>query len=449
MSFGQSKSRWEKAQSLNTITGYEDFIEKYPNGKYTLLAKRKADSLSFSEASKTNTINSYSDYNKSFPEGIYFRVAKNKKDSINFFNAKNDNDITGLQKCIDSESIFSNSAKRIVDSLRFMIINRDDMSSLLLFLQTEPEPKYINQLINDFTEHVYYNQCVNYQRLRDMEYYKRRFPNGRHENQVIDLQKITIPEVKKNLNKALTDLDYRNSTGFKALINSFPHEDIYIPLTDIKSLSAIHLESFKLANRKLSYYGNLASMQLALLYPEVISKFKKLGAGVDLNNMQKYLMIFDNSQFYEVDEKFHEFIIIIEIKIVDVEALKIVYSVNYAYWKNFNQISTIINVFDIPIEQKNIEFRFPTSFEYHRYDLHNTILYTDSSFTRQLESTYFILNLPKKCTIKINESYKTVLKIDHNSMEDYGYEIFNIEQSRTITSYEIKSNYGEEIVNVK
>jgi hypothetical protein len=37
--FSQSKKTWEQTISLNSISAYQDFINKYPDGKYTNLAK--------------------------------------------------------------------------------------------------------------------------------------------------------------------------------------------------------------------------------------------------------------------------------------------------------------------------------------------------------------------------------------------------------------------------
>ncbi len=39
--FSQSKKKWEKTQSLNSISAYQDFINKYPDGQYTDLAKQQ------------------------------------------------------------------------------------------------------------------------------------------------------------------------------------------------------------------------------------------------------------------------------------------------------------------------------------------------------------------------------------------------------------------------
>lgn len=39
--FSQSKMIWKKTQSLNSISAYENFLMKYPNGEYKELARQK------------------------------------------------------------------------------------------------------------------------------------------------------------------------------------------------------------------------------------------------------------------------------------------------------------------------------------------------------------------------------------------------------------------------
>lgn len=43
--FSQSKKTWEKTQTLNSISAYQVFIEKYPEGQYTDQAKQKLAQL--------------------------------------------------------------------------------------------------------------------------------------------------------------------------------------------------------------------------------------------------------------------------------------------------------------------------------------------------------------------------------------------------------------------
>lgn len=50
--YSQSKKTWEKTQSLNSVSAYQDFINKYPDGKYTDLAKQQLSLLKEQEAKR-------------------------------------------------------------------------------------------------------------------------------------------------------------------------------------------------------------------------------------------------------------------------------------------------------------------------------------------------------------------------------------------------------------
>jgi hypothetical protein len=43
--FSQSKRKWENTQTQNSISAYQDFINKFPDGKYTEEAKKKLANL--------------------------------------------------------------------------------------------------------------------------------------------------------------------------------------------------------------------------------------------------------------------------------------------------------------------------------------------------------------------------------------------------------------------
>jgi len=50
--FQPIEKKWEQTQSLNSITAYQDFINKYPDGKYTDLAKQQLTQLQEQEAER-------------------------------------------------------------------------------------------------------------------------------------------------------------------------------------------------------------------------------------------------------------------------------------------------------------------------------------------------------------------------------------------------------------
>jgi hypothetical protein len=51
--FSQSKKKWEQTQALNSISAYQDFINQYPDSKYTVLAKQQLEQLKEQEKKRT------------------------------------------------------------------------------------------------------------------------------------------------------------------------------------------------------------------------------------------------------------------------------------------------------------------------------------------------------------------------------------------------------------
>lgn len=85
--FGQSKKKWENTKVLNTIEGYENFIQKYPEGEYTELAKQCIEQLEFQNAKKLNTIQAYEDFLSKHGQS---RFSTDAEALINELKTKND-----------------------------------------------------------------------------------------------------------------------------------------------------------------------------------------------------------------------------------------------------------------------------------------------------------------------------------------------------------------------
>jgi len=82
--FSQSKKTWEKTKSINTISAYEDFIKKYPNGNYTLIAKESLLELKFDQVKVENSISAYENYLKEQKNSKYADEAENRLEELYF-----------------------------------------------------------------------------------------------------------------------------------------------------------------------------------------------------------------------------------------------------------------------------------------------------------------------------------------------------------------------------
>jgi outer membrane protein assembly factor BamD (BamD/ComL family) len=77
---------WNKAKSENSIEGYQTFMMLYPNSLYEYDAKIKINTIKEDSAWKTatdiNTLDSYSIYLKNYPSGKYTSTAESKIEKI-------------------------------------------------------------------------------------------------------------------------------------------------------------------------------------------------------------------------------------------------------------------------------------------------------------------------------------------------------------------------------
>ncbi|MCF8255605.1 MAG: hypothetical protein K9J84_13595 [Bacteroidia bacterium] len=68
--FSQTK-KWEETKQINTIEAYQEFLEKYPNRKYSTQAKDKLTSLEYEQAINENTIKQYNYFLREYPKSKY------------------------------------------------------------------------------------------------------------------------------------------------------------------------------------------------------------------------------------------------------------------------------------------------------------------------------------------------------------------------------------------
>jgi hypothetical protein len=63
--------QYKKAKKINTIEGYESFIEKYPNSKFVELAEYSIDSLRYQEVKNIGTEDAYRKFLEDYPNTKY------------------------------------------------------------------------------------------------------------------------------------------------------------------------------------------------------------------------------------------------------------------------------------------------------------------------------------------------------------------------------------------
>jgi len=113
------KKGWEKAETANTITAYEEFLKLYPEGEFVDKAHSRIESIYFDEASAANTIASYEDFLKLYPEGEFADSAHSQIEAIYFDQAKAANSIEAYKDFLERypKGEFADSVRLLLEKI--------------------------------------------------------------------------------------------------------------------------------------------------------------------------------------------------------------------------------------------------------------------------------------------------------------------------------------------
>ncbi|MEN0049622.1 MAG: SUMF1/EgtB/PvdO family nonheme iron enzyme [Bacteroidota bacterium] len=82
----QDLEAWEKAKITNTVSAYQDYLDRFPNGSFRVEARERIDDLveelEWNVALAKNTIEGYDDYVRKYPNGFYTNEAINTRDEL-------------------------------------------------------------------------------------------------------------------------------------------------------------------------------------------------------------------------------------------------------------------------------------------------------------------------------------------------------------------------------
>ena len=113
LSCASSASDWDKAQYHNTLSAYDQFIQKHPDSEFVGEARSRVDRISFEQAKKGNSLISFETYLKQFPQGRYREEAAALREKAavameeaSYALAKKDNTIASYERENGSRNCF-------------------------------------------------------------------------------------------------------------------------------------------------------------------------------------------------------------------------------------------------------------------------------------------------------------------------------------------------------
>lgn len=182
--YGRAEVDWKDIMANNPsqLLLYENYIHKYPNGKYFEKAKLIIDSLqsvndtrAFSSALYANTSKEYKLYLKNYPRGKYISQATKKLDFINA-KGKNNGYQAFIRKYPDSKE--AKSASKIIENNVWMQAKEsDNISQYIIYINLYPSGDHFNEA----------EEIIFWKNTRSLQEYLTKYPNGLYSKQAIDI----------------------------------------------------------------------------------------------------------------------------------------------------------------------------------------------------------------------------------------------------------------------
>ena len=139
------KGKWKKAQDINTIESYQEFINKYPDSKYLSAAKIQFTKLEFEKSEGINTLNEYKSFLEKYPESNYTEEVNHLIESLIWDNTITANTIESYESYIEQypEGSYMSEAKSSIEKFIWdETIEINTVEAYENFIERYPESKY-------------------------------------------------------------------------------------------------------------------------------------------------------------------------------------------------------------------------------------------------------------------------------------------------------------------
>lgn len=73
---------WESAKQINSSKSYQDYVDRYPDGRFLNDAVFMKEDAFFNEVKESNTVKDYNNYMKAYPNGKYYKEAEYSRNNV-------------------------------------------------------------------------------------------------------------------------------------------------------------------------------------------------------------------------------------------------------------------------------------------------------------------------------------------------------------------------------
>ncbi|TAK58251.1 MAG: hypothetical protein EPO24_08735 [Bacteroidetes bacterium] len=179
---GSSSSGWKKAEAINTIEAYQEFLDSNPSEELAAAALGKIDTLSYLRAKEEHTISAYERYVRQFPKGAFFDEVSQRLEKLFYYQrTEAENSLNGYDDFLSRfpNGVFAGEARRRREQLYFnqQISNAHTITAYQLYLQQYPDGTYADSA-KIRIERLTYENANSVDSIKEYLDYLKRYPEG-------------------------------------------------------------------------------------------------------------------------------------------------------------------------------------------------------------------------------------------------------------------------------
>ncbi len=149
ISCSSEKKDWKNAESENSITAYEDFLNRYSEGEFTDEARSRIETIYFEKAEAANTIEAFDDFLKRYSEGDFADKARFKIETLYFEKAEAANTIEAFDDFLKRypEGDFADKAHFKIETIYFNQAKAaNSINAYIDFSKRYPNTNFANEV---------------------------------------------------------------------------------------------------------------------------------------------------------------------------------------------------------------------------------------------------------------------------------------------------------------
>ena len=133
---------------IEAIKNYEDYLQRYPDGKFVQQAKKRIAEFAFAGAKAKDTINAYKEFTTEYPNSHLVITAKNIIETGYFKNASLKGTVKSYKEYVElyPDGSHLGEARLIIDKLTFEPYKeKGSVSGFEKFIKKYPDNRYVNE----------------------------------------------------------------------------------------------------------------------------------------------------------------------------------------------------------------------------------------------------------------------------------------------------------------